>query len=62
MVELESQKLRALSEMERKTRETVQFIQERILNLQCPRCSMVFGSFSGCFAVTCARYASPTAP
>lgn len=28
-------------------------IEERLLNLQCPRCSAVFGAFDGCFALTC---------
>jgi ankyrin repeat protein/serine/threonine protein kinase len=30
-------------------------IEERLLNLQCPRCSAVFGAFDGCFALTCSN-------
>lgn len=30
-------------------------IEERLLNLQCPRCTAVFGAFDGCFALTCSN-------
>eukprot|EP00698_Gefionella_okellyi_P003095 TRINITY_DN128_c0_g3_i1.p1 TRINITY_DN128_c0_g3~~TRINITY_DN128_c0_g3_i1.p1 ORF type:complete len:1956 (-),score=417.65 TRINITY_DN128_c0_g3_i1:56-5923(-) len=35
----------------------VQYVQERVLNQQCPRCHLVFADFVGCLALTCANTA-----
>lgn len=48
------------AELRRRERESmleriVRYIQERILNLSCPRCRQVFDEYNGCAALTCSR-------
>ena len=46
-----SEKERMQVEVQRHKR----LIEERILNLACPRCNQVFGSYEGCAALICSR-------
>jgi hypothetical protein len=51
--EKEIARLQRMSEEERAVEKHAQHIEDRICNLRCPRCELVFVDFVGCFALKC---------
>lgn len=51
--EKEIEMIRQMDEHTRSVELSAMHIKNNILSLQCPRCSMVFIDFEGCFALTC---------